>query len=157
MNNSTAFRFPIGLAYTLSVAVVEAIQHKRSFVGKNDLRRLLEWYQNAAYPWNAALFSREGTTDEGQALYILMRHVHSKNAVNGVRQRVSLANRVAEFMSRFPRDVYSHHDFHFVLDFFNDLSVEIAKYRRDVGRRKRRARAGMKIAHIKSRMMHARI
>lgn len=157
MNNSTAFRFPIGLAYTLSVAVVEAIQHKRSFVGKNDLRRLLEWYRDSAYPSNATLFSRDGTSDEGQALYILMRHVHARNAVNGVRQRASLATGVVRFMSRFPREVYSHHDFHFVLDFFNDLSVEIVKYRREVGRRKKRVRTGMKIVHIKSRMVHARI
>lgn len=157
MKNSTAVRFPVVLAYTLSVAVVEAIQRKRIFVGKNDLKRLLEWYRDSAYPSNATLFSRDGTSDEGQALHILMRHVHAKNAVNGVRQRVSLAARVAGFMSRFPRETYSHHDFHFVLDFFNDLSVEIMKYKREVRRRKNRVRAGMKVLHIQSRMAQMRV
>lgn len=129
--------FPIRLAYTLSVAVVEALQGGRDFTGKNDLKRLLEWYQGATYPWNATLFSRDGGSDEGQALFILMRRAHGENAMNGIRRRSSLFDRVVAFMRRFPRESYSHHDAYFVLNFFNDLASGIRGYRASIRRRQK--------------------
>lgn len=156
MNNSTAFRFPIGLAYTLSVAVVEAMQGGRDFVGKNDIKRLLEWYRGALYPSNATLFSREGGSDEGQALYILMRRAHRENAWNGIRRRVSLFDRVLEFVRRFPRQTYSHHDAHFVLNFFNDLASGIREYRVSVNRRKKMALSRGMAARLQGRLRQGR-
>lgn len=145
--------FPIVFAYTLSVALVEAIQGGRTFVGKNDVRRLLEWYTNTAYPWNATLFSRDGESDEGRALYLLMRHAHSKNAMSGIRRRSSLFDRVVAFMSRFPHETYSHHDLSFALNFFNDLARGIRDYRVAVKRRKKRASASGKVLRLRSRTM----
>ena len=156
MGNIVSFGFPIQLAYTLSVAIVEAMQGGRDFVGKNDLKRLLEWYQSAVYPYNATLFSRGGESDEGQALYILMRRAHGENAVNGVRRRSPLFDRVVEFVKRFPRETYSHHDAYFVLNFFNDLASGIRKYRISVKRRKTMAVARGTVARLKNRREQAR-
>lgn len=144
--------FPIRLAYTLSVAVVEALQGGRDFTGKNDLKRLLEWYQGATYPWNATLFSRDGGSDEGQALFILMRRAHGENATNGIRRRSSLFDRIVTFMRRFPRETYSHHDAYFALNFFNDLASGIREYRVSVKRRRRAILARGAVVRLKSRM-----
>lgn len=157
MGNIVSSGFPIHLAYTLSVAIVEAMQGGRDFVGKNDLKRLLEWYQGAAYPYNATLFSRGGESDEGQALYILMRRAHVENAVNGVRRRSSLFDRVMAFIRRFPRETYSHHDAYFALNFFNDLASGIREYRASVRRRKMLATARGNVVRLKNRMEQARV
>ncbi len=156
MGNIVYSGFPIHLAYTLSIAIVEAMQGGREFVGKNDLKRLLEWYQGAVYPYNATLFSRGGESDEGQALYLLMRRAQVENAVNGVRRRSSLFDRVVEFVKRFPRETYSHHDAYFVLNFFNDLASGIREYRLSIKRRHMMALARGNVVRLKNRIEQAR-